>query len=66
MDKKVSISASAYYVPDPVEIYVFVDEEPSDLPDNALLIQRVDTITDQKGIDAFIETLQPYFLLGAR
>lgn len=66
MDKNVSISASAYYVPDPVEIYVFVDEKPSNLPDNALLIQRVDTITDQKGIDAFIETLQPYFLLGAR
>ena len=52
--------ATAYYVAEPtVEIYMFVDEPPSDLPENAALI--VET-KDQKEL---LDAVEPYFVLGS-
>ncbi len=51
--------ASAYFVAEPyVEIYVFVDEPPSDLPENAMLI------VEEKNAEKFLAILEPYFTLG--
>ncbi len=52
--------ASAYYVAEPaVEIYIFIDEPPSELPENAALIVEA---TDQKSL---LEAVEPYFVLGS-
>jgi hypothetical protein len=51
--------ASAYYCSEPsVEIYVFVDEEPSGLPDGAAEIGKS---TD---IEEFLSMIEPYFILA--
>lgn len=52
--------ASAYYVAEPqVEIYIFIDEEPSDLPENAAEIIKT------KSQEELLAAVEPYFILGA-
>lgn len=52
--------ATAYYVAEPtVEIYIFIDEPPSDLPEGAALI--VET-KEQKEL---LSAIEPYFILGS-
>lgn len=52
--------ATAWYVAEPyAEIYVFVDEPPSDLPEGAICI------VDEKEPESFLGTLQPYFVMAA-
>lgn len=51
--------ASAYYVSEPnTEIYVFVDEEPSGLPNGATEIGKS---TD---VEEFLSMIEPYFILA--
>lgn len=51
--------ASAYYCSEPsVEIYVFVDEEPSGLPDGATEICK------SESVDEFLSLIEPYFILA--
>lgn len=51
--------AISFYVPEPkVEIYVFVDEEPSDLPENAAEIGK------SSDVEEFLSMLEPYFILA--
>lgn len=51
--------ASAHYVAEPnVEIYIFVDEEPSGLPDGATEICR------SSDVDEFLSLVEPYFILA--
>lgn len=51
--------ASAHYVAEPsVEIYVFVDEEPSGLPEGATEICR------SEDVDEFLSLVEPYFILA--
>lgn len=52
--------ASAYYVAEPTEIYMFIDEEPSDLPETAMLI------VETKDQDELMSAVEPYFILGGR
>lgn len=53
--------AKAYYVAEPTpEIYIFIDEEPTGLPDNAALI--IETKTESELLDA----VDPYFVLGKK
>lgn len=52
--------AYAYYVAEPqIEIYMFLDEEPSDLPENAVLIVKTDSQ------DELLAATEPYFILGS-
>ncbi len=53
--------ASAYYVAEPTpEIYIFIDEAPSDLPETATLI------IETKYENALLDAVEPYFVLGKR
>ncbi len=52
--------ASAYYVVEPTEIYMFLDEEPSDLPESAILI------IETKDQDELLSAVEPYFILGGK
>lgn len=52
--------ASAYYVAEPtVEIYLFVDEQASDLPEGASLI------IETKDQNELLSAVEPYFILGS-
>lgn len=52
--------ASAYYVAEPtVEIYIFVDEKPSGLPEGAALI------VETKDVQELLSSVEPYFILGS-
>ncbi len=51
--------ASAYYVSDPSpEIYVFIDEEPSGLPEGAAEIGK------ETDVEKFLSMIEPYFTLA--
>ena len=53
--------ASAYYVAEPViEIYIFIDEQPSELPENAVLI------AETKDAKELVSAVEPYFVLGSK
>lgn len=52
--------ASAYYVAEPtIEIYLFIDEQPSDLPEGASLI------VETKDQNELLSAVEPYFILGS-
>lgn len=51
--------ASAYFVAEPsVEIYVFIDEEPTGLPEGAA------EICQSKDVEEFLSLIEPYFILA--
>ncbi len=51
--------AIGFYVSDPApEIYIFIDEEPSGMPEGAMEIGRS---TD---VDEFLALVEPFFVLG--
>jgi len=53
--------ASAYYVAEPTpEIYLFIDEEATGLPEGAALI------VETKDENALLDAVEPYFVLGKR
>lgn len=51
--------ASAYYAADvDPEIYVFIDEEPSDLPEGAVEIGK------ETDLEKFLALVEPYFIMA--
>lgn len=52
--------ASAYYVAQPsIEILIFIDEPPSELPEGASLI------IETKDTNELLTAVEPYFILGS-
>lgn len=52
---------SAWYVAEPqVEIYLFINEDPSGLPENAFaIIERTEKVQE------LLDAVEPYFILGS-
>lgn len=59
-DSKKMRYGSAWYVAEPtVEIYIFINEEPSGLPENAA------KIVETTKVDELLNAVEPYFVLGS-